>query len=169
MLDGMASARMATRQAGAAMTARMAGAALLDLMRAGLGLSPHYVPLAAPPGELAAMVAPDAYMGCLSIMPPGWRNEVAARFLLALPFYRPSRHAAEVTCPTLIIACANDTVASTKAAAETAARIGDKARLVTLPIGHFDIYLGVWLERSCGEQLDFFQTTLKRARAVVKA
>jgi poly(3-hydroxyalkanoate) synthetase len=74
-----------------------------------------------------------------------------------------------VTCPTLIIACANDTVASTKAAAEAAARMGDKARLVTLPIGHFDIYLGAWLERSCGEQLDFFQNTLKPAHAVVKA
>ncbi|MCZ7593729.1 MAG: alpha/beta fold hydrolase [Hyphomicrobium sp.] len=169
MLDGAASARMAVKQAGTAMAVRMAGAALLDVARACLGQRPHYVPLAAPPGELAAMATPDAYAGCMAIVPPTWRNEVAARLFLTLPLYRPIRHARDVKCPTLLIACAHDSVVSTTAAIKTAARMGSKARLITLPIGHFDIYLGEWLQRSSAEQIAFFQSVLQSARTVVKA
>ncbi len=160
MLDGLASAELAVRRAGPIMAARMTAAAMLDLARAALGQPPHYVPLVAPPGELAAMATDDAYAGCMAIVPPGWRNEVAARFLLSLPLYRPVHHAHDVTCPTLLIACAHDSVVSSAAAAETAARMGGNAHLVTLPIGHFEIYLGAWFERSCDEQLEFFQAAL---------
>ena len=90
--------------------------------RAAFGLSPYYVPLVAPPGELAAMPTPDAYEGLKAIVPPGWRNEVAARLFLRLPFYRPIRYAREVACPTLIIACERDTVVSPEAAAKAAER-----------------------------------------------
>ena len=171
MLDGAASARMAVRQAGFAMSMRMAGAALRDVARACMGKAPHYVPLTAPPGALAAMATDDAYAGCMAIVPPGWRNEVAARLFFTLPRYRPSRYARDVTCPTLLIACAQDTVTSTAAVEQTAARMGNRAQLIMLPIGHFDIYLGKWLERSIGEQLTFFKIVLATPApcAVVKA
>jgi hypothetical protein len=39
--------------------------------------------------------------------------------------------------------------------------MGDKAHLVSLPIGHFDIYLGEWFERSSRAQLDFFKAALQ--------
>lgn len=169
MLDGTASARMAVKEAGATMAVRMAGAALLDVARACIGQTPHYVPLTAPPGSLAAMATPDAYAGCMAIVPPTWRNEVAARLFLTLPLYRPLRQAHNVKCPALLIACAHDSVVSTKAAVETAARMGSKAQLITLPIGHFDIYVGEWFERSSAEQIAFFQSALQGARTVVKA
>jgi uncharacterized protein len=160
MLDGAASSRMVARQEGYRTMLRLASAAVIDAMRAGMGQPPYYVPLVAPPGQLATMSTPDAYEGCLAIVPPGWRNEVAARLFLTLPFYRPIRYARGVECPTLIIACEHDSVVSAKAAQETAARIGDKARLVMLPIGHFDIYLGEWFERSSTEQVAFFKRVL---------
>jgi dienelactone hydrolase len=169
MLDGAASARIAVRQAGLAMSVRMAGAALLDVARACVGKAPHYVPLAAPPGQLAAMATEDAYAGCMAIVPPGWRNEVAARLFFTLPLYHPSRYAADVACPTLLIGCAHDTVASTKAVVQTGARMGDRAQLIMLPIGHFDIYLGKWFERSSSEQLAFFSNALAVPGTVVKA
>jgi pimeloyl-ACP methyl ester carboxylesterase len=106
------------------------------------------------------MPTPDAYDGLMAIVPPGWRNEVAARLFLRLPFYRPIRYAGEVACPTFLIACGHDTVVSTEAAAKVAERMGDKARLVTLPIGHFAIYRGEWFERSSSEQLAFFRQAL---------
>jgi fermentation-respiration switch protein FrsA (DUF1100 family) len=168
MLDGLASARMATRRAGASMSLRMTGAALLDVARAALGLSPYYVPLVTPPGDVAAMATDDAYAGCMAIVPADWRNEVAARLFLTLPFYRPVHHAGDVECPTLLIACAHDSVVSTKASTATAERMGGNARLITLPIGHFDIYLGEWFERSSTEQAAFFQTALEADRTVVK-
>jgi fermentation-respiration switch protein FrsA (DUF1100 family) len=169
MLDGAASARIAVRQAGFAMSMRMAGAALLDLVRACMGKAPYYVPLAAPPGGLAAMATEDAYAGCMAIVPPGWRNEVAARLFFTLPLYRPSRFAGDVTCPTLLIACANDTVTSTRAVVQTGARMGSRAQVILLPIGHFDIYLGKWFERSSSEQLAFFKNAFAASCAVVKA
>ena len=160
MLDGHASARKVRKQVGFANIARLAAASAYDGVRAAFGLSPYYVPLVAPAGELAAMPTADAYAGMMAIVPPGWRNQLAARLFLRLPFYRPIQYASEVACPTLLIACEHDTVVSTDAAAEAAERMGDKARLVSLPIGHFAIYRGEWLERSSGEQLAFFRQAL---------
>jgi pimeloyl-ACP methyl ester carboxylesterase len=161
MLDGHASARKVRKQVGFGKIARLAAASIYDSVRAGFALSPYYVPLVAPPGEIAAMPTADAYEGLSAIVPPGWRNQVAARLFLRLPFYRPIRYAREVKCPALFIACEKDTVVSTEAATKAAELMGDKARLVSLPIGHFDIYLGEWFERSSTAQLAFFRSTLQ--------
>lgn len=159
MLDGRASARKVRLQVGFGKIVQLAAASLIDNARAMLGLSPRYVPLVAPDGELAAMPTADAYKGLMAIVPPGWRNQVAARLFLRLPFYRPIRQAREVKCPTLFIVCESDTVVSTTAPAKAVARMG-RAKLLTLPIGHFDIYKGEWLERSSGEQLALFRQAL---------
>lgn len=160
MLDGAASARMLAKDAGWGALMRLGCAGLLDKARALLGLSPYYVPLVGAPGEIAAMASHDALMGLSAIVPPGWRNEVAARLFLVLPCYRPMRAAKSVKCPALFIACEKDSVTSTEAAVATAAAMGGKARLVELPIGHFDVYLGEWFERSSGEQIAFFKAVL---------
>ena len=160
MLDGHASARKVRKQVGFANITRLAAASVYDGLRAAFGLSPYYVPLVAPQGELAAMPTADAYAGLKAIVPPGWRNQVAARLFLRLPFYRPIRFASEVKCPALVIACEADSVVSTKAAARAVERMGGDAEFVSLPIGHFAIYLGEWFERSSGAQIDFFTVAL---------
>jgi pimeloyl-ACP methyl ester carboxylesterase len=160
MLDGHASARQVRKQVGVGRIARLAAVSLIDNVRALFGLSPYYVPLVAPDGELAAMPTENAYKGLMAIVPPEWRNEVAARLFVRLPFYRPIRFAQDVKCPTLLIACANDTVVSVRAAIETAKRMAGRARLLTLPIGHFDVYAGEWLERSSAAQVALFQEAL---------
>ena len=162
MFDGAASAHLFMQYAGLRAGMRLTWAALVDSVRGLLGKSPHYVPLVGAPGELAAMASEDAYRGCLAIVPPGWRNEIVLRFFVTMPLYRPVRHAVEVGCPALIVVCTKDTVVSTQAASEVAARIGAKAKLVELPIGHFDVYLGEWFERSSSEQVEFFSRSLQR-------
>jgi pimeloyl-ACP methyl ester carboxylesterase len=133
-------------------------------VRAAFGLSPYYVPLVAPPGELAAMPTADAYAGMKAIVPPGWRNQVAARLFLRLPFYRPIRLAREVKCPALLITCEHDTVVSIKSAAKAVEQLAGETSFVSLPIGHFAIYLGQWFERSSSAQLDFFTVALGKRR-----
>jgi len=165
MLDAAASSRMVVQQLGYKTLFRLASAALADVTRAAMGQPPHYVPLVAPPGQLAAMATADAYAGCMAIVPPDWRNEVAARLFLSLPLYRPVRHARNVECPALLITCEKDSVVSPRAAQEAAIQMGSKARLVTLPIGHFDIYLGQWFERSSGEQIAFFEDVLRHGKS----
>jgi pimeloyl-ACP methyl ester carboxylesterase len=162
MLDGAASARMLAKDAGLSTLVRLGLAGLIDKGRAMLGLSPYYLPLVARPGGFAAMASDDAWDGMRAIVPPGWRNEVAARLFLVLPCYRPIRAVKRVKCPALIIACQRDSVVSTQAAAATAARMGDKAKLIELPIGHFEVYRGVWFDRSSREQIAFFKQTLNR-------
>jgi pimeloyl-ACP methyl ester carboxylesterase len=160
MLDGAAAARMLAKDTGLATFLRLGAAALVDRARALLGLSPYYVPLVAPPGQFAAMASHDAFAGCNAIMPPGWRNEVAARIFLVLPCYRPIRAAKSVKCPVLLIACEKDSVTSPQTVIAAAAQLGETARLVELPIGHFDVYLGRWFVRSSEEQVAFFKETL---------
>jgi len=160
MLDGSTSATIALQHASWSSIIAMSTAALIDTSRALLGLLPHYVPLVGRSGEVAAMVSDDAYEGCMAITPPDWRNEVAPRLFLALPLYRPVSTAQRIRCPALLIACAHDTLVS-NATIEAAARlIGDKADVVTLPIGHFDIYLGEWFERASAAETAFFTRAL---------
>jgi len=161
MLEGIASARMAMQRAGILGSLRMAGAVIGDLARAATGRAPRYVPLAARSGQLGAMASDTAYEGCLAIAPPGWRNEVAARIFLTLPLYRPMRYVRRVACPTLLIACANDTIVSAGAAARAAVRTRKPARLVVLPIDHFDIYRDAWFETSCSEQVAFLKEAMQ--------
>jgi pimeloyl-ACP methyl ester carboxylesterase len=160
MLDGAASARMLAREQGFLTLVRLGWWGLVDRARALFGMRPYYLPLVAPPGNFAAMASHDAWDGMRAIVPPSWRNEVAARLFLALPCYRPIRAAKSVKCPVLLIACEKDSVTSPEAAVAAAARLGDKARLVELPIGHFDVYRGKWFERSSEAQIAFFKETL---------
>ena len=99
MLDGHASARKVRKQVGFGKIVRLAAASIYDSVRAAFGLSPYYVPLVAPAGEVAAMPTADAYAGLKAIVPPGWRNQVAARIFLRLPFYRPIRYARDSAVP----------------------------------------------------------------------
>ncbi len=160
MMDGAASAWMVVQYAGLGAIVRLERAALIDAVRSVLRKEPYYVPLVAPPGQLAAMSGHDAYEGFSAIVPPVWRNEVAARLFLTMPFYRPVRYVRAVRCPSLIIACMEDSMASPRAAVLAAARMGDKARLVKLPIRHFDVCIGEWFERSSQEQVSFFSAHL---------
>ena len=160
MMDGGASTRMALRASGLGNFMRLGLVAINDAARALFGIAPKYVPLVALPGELAGMASEDAYEGYTALTQPGWRNEVAARLFLSFPFYRPMSYAKAITCPSLIVICLKDSVTSTRAAEAVATRIGDKARLVKLPIGHFDIYKGEGFERSSLEQVKFFKHAL---------
>lgn len=161
MMDGRASTRMAQRASGPRNFMRLGFAAINDALRSLLRLKPKYVPLVAPQGELAAMASKDAYEGYTALVQPHWRNEVAARFFLRFPFYRPVSYAKGVGCPSLILVSLKDSVASPRAAQDVAARMGKTARLVKLPIGHFDIYKGGWFERSSQEQVKFFKDVLR--------
>ncbi len=160
MVDGRASVYMIVNDIGWGNVVRLGLSGLVDKARSFLGLSPYYVPIVAPPGGFAAMASHDAYDGLHAIVPPTWRNEVAARLFLTMRFYRPKYAAKSVECPALIFACQKDSVTSPKATAAAAASMGERARLIELPIGHFDIYLGEWFERASREQVAFFKEAL---------
>ncbi len=159
MMDGLASARAVLGYAGVVYMARLAGHGFADMVRGGLGVSPHYIPSAGKPGEIAAMSADDAYDGYISLMPPGAPNEVAARITARLMFYRPEREAARVRCPALIQVCDQDSVAPGAAADRAAERMAD-AEVHHYDIGHFDIYHGDARAQALADQLHFLKRRL---------
>jgi hypothetical protein len=64
----------------------------------------------------------------------------------------------------LIAICDKDSVAPTDAAEATARRAGQRATVKHYPIGHFDIYVDEWFERSVSDQVDFLNKALASNR-----
>jgi pimeloyl-ACP methyl ester carboxylesterase len=123
-----------------------------------------------PPGSIAVMTSPDADPGFHALDPAvsSWRNEAAARVLLTLSAYRPSRKVGQIRA--LVLYCIGDHDAVTPPGpAIDAAQRTPHAELKRYPIGHFDIYVGEWFERAVSDQVEFLQRTLLRAGARVEA
>jgi fermentation-respiration switch protein FrsA (DUF1100 family) len=160
LMDGSAAFLAILRYAGVAQTLRIGWHAALDLARGAVGAAPHLIPIAGPPGSLAAMTSEDAEAGYKAICPPTVQNAVTARIGLTLGGYRPGKLADRLPCPVLIQICDKDTVAPPKAAEAAAALAGARAEVKHYPVGHFDVYLGKDFEQSVADQRAFFRRHL---------
>lgn len=141
---GFAATRYAARHQKPSAMLRFTGRAIRDMARGVLGRAPLLVPLAGPPGTVAALTTPDAQDGNRALRGdryPDWPQSVAARSALPLAFYRPGRFAARVRSPLLVLVCEQDQAAS-PAAAIAAARRAPNADLVSMPGGHYQPFLG---------------------------
>lgn len=128
-----------------------------DRGRGRLGLSPHYIPLVGRPGETAMVTAAGAYEGYQEIMlnSPTFQNRVCAQVLFTGQGENPSLFAAHVRCPTLILACEKDTLVSMESVEKVARLMGDRCRVITYPIDHFDIYQEEDFEHAVDDMLAF--------------
>ncbi|WP_440005967.1 alpha/beta hydrolase [Halomicrococcus sp. SG-WS-1] len=137
LLDG----RAVTKAAGVGHALKGVAAGVRDTLRKYTFRSPYRVPVVADPDEFAVMNAPGAKRGMLDIVPdpPVWDNDVPARVLLDVPFYRPVTSAEEVSCPVLLVAGRDDAIVPSSSVESAADEFAD-ATLVSLPIDHFDVY-----------------------------
>jgi pimeloyl-ACP methyl ester carboxylesterase len=136
--------------------AKATGRALRDVLGAMRGAAPLPIPLVGPPGSTALMTAPDAESGYLGLVPDGtdFTNAVAARIALRIPFDRPGRNAAKISCPVLFSVCDNDSIAPARSALRSAAR-APRGEVRRYPVGHFDVYTGDEFERVVRDQIAF--------------
>ena len=120
---------------------RAGAAALRDRVGAMLGRAPVLIPAVGEPGTFAVMTTSDADTGFRDLIGPEslWRNEIAARLVLTLPFYRPVRFAARLQMPVLFCVC-DDDVVTPPSSTITAAREAPRGQLHRYHYGHFDIY-----------------------------
>ena len=131
-------------------------AAVRDLLRARRGRPPYYVPVATPPGQVAVFTEPEARatFEALGGEACGWRNELAPRFVFALP-----KHAAgtaeRLSMPLLMCLADRDLQASSTFAARA-----PYADIRHYPPGHFDVYLGRAFDQIGDAQLAFLRTRL---------
>ncbi|WP_405136433.1 alpha/beta hydrolase [Nocardia sp. NBC_01388] len=150
--DGLASAVAL----GPVASLKLAPVLTRDLAAMLLGRAPVTIPLAAAPGSLALMHAPDALPGYQALIPAGMTfvNEAAARVIPTIAAYRPGRAAKKITIPILFCISNTDSVtppAQTLRYTSTAPR----GEIKTYDAGHFDFYLGDPFEALVEDQVDF--------------
>jgi hypothetical protein len=163
MIDGMHRGRTLRQRLNrevATRTWQFVLAAVRDVLDAARGKPPRTVPVVAPPGQVAVFTEPEARetFEALGGEATGWRNELAPRFLFALPQY--VRGTAErLSMPLLMCVADHDLQASSAFAARVAAR-APHADLRLYPLGHFDVYTGEAFDQISDAQLAFLQTHL---------
>jgi pimeloyl-ACP methyl ester carboxylesterase len=128
-----------------------------DKGRSRFDLSPHRIPIVGQPGTLAFMTASGAYDGYARLVADSgtFENQVCARLLFMAHGPDTVEAAAHVRCPVLFLVCEHDNLASPDSHVRAAAVLGDKATVVSYPIGHFDIYEGEHFENAVAAKLAF--------------
>jgi len=136
---------------------KLAWAGLRDLASAALRREPYLIPVVGPPGSVSFMSTPDAQPGYFSIVTnaPAWRNEVAARVIVAMALFPPIASAPRVRCPALYVVGAADTLTPT-AVTLKAARQTRRAEVLSLPGSHFDASLGEQFELAVSAEPRFW-------------
>ncbi|HEU0191041.1 MAG TPA: alpha/beta fold hydrolase [Mycobacterium sp.] len=99
------------------------------------------IPATAESGGHAALSFPGELDGFRSITAPGWHNEVRARALLTLPFYRPIKLARKIRCPILIQEGRRDISVPSRAIGRLAKR-APRAVLKRYDCDHFEPFHG---------------------------
>jgi pimeloyl-ACP methyl ester carboxylesterase len=121
----------------------LGAAAVRDVFGARTGRAPVMLPAVGPPRSAAMLTTPDALPGYLAAArnAPLWRNEFAARMLLAVPAYRPGLRAGRISCPMLVQIAGSDGNAPADFARTAARRAGALVHEYASS-GHFDVYDG---------------------------
>jgi len=161
LVDSLAAAK----GEGLGQSLRLGVAGLRDELRRLLRRPPYLIRVVGPPGTMAVMTTPEAEPGYLSIVreAPTWRNVVAARITVEMALFRPGRTTSRVSCPSLFVVGMRDTVTPPIATLQTALRtLG--ARVMGLPTGHFDAYLGDAFEEAVRAEAAFLVEHLAPAR-----
>ena len=130
------------------------------------------VPLAAKPGQVALMNAPDVWEGYLNLVPEDKRdsfpNYVAARLALTFPLLAPGRNAKKVKCPILFAVCGKDTVAPAAKTLKYAKQAPKGVIKHYEEMGHFSIYTGNHFEKAARDYVAFFDQHLKEPAPTAK-
>lgn len=147
---------------GLAHALRLAAAGVWDVVRTLLGRGPYYIGAVGEPGDLAAMVTPDAVPGFAGMTPESssWRNRISARVALTAVAHRPGRAASRIRCPILYLIGEHDRLAPARFSHE-AARRARRAEVKSYPCGHFDVYVAPVWERAVADQTEFLVRHLR--------
>ncbi|MGV0806582.1 alpha/beta hydrolase [Mycolicibacterium setense] len=159
-VDGLATVRGALRSSGISYLLKANVAASRDVWRMLLRQSPFLLPIVGPPGSLAAMNSVDSLPGMMAFAGPRWRNEFAARELLAAPLNRPISKARRVRCPVLVQVGDTDAVAAPETLERLARRLGGHVEVCRYPTGHFDVYVEPWRTPNIDDQVGFLRRQL---------
>ena len=119
------------------------------------------IPVTAPGEALAALPGDDAHAYFTGTGSPTWRNEVSLSSFEAVRAYEPAWWIDRIAPrPLLMIVALDDTVTPTDQAEAAFHRAWEPKRLVHIPGGHFDVYVGAGFDKAVGEMIAFFRQHL---------
>ena len=106
--------------------------------------------------EFALLNKEDCLPGYLSLIPEGYKsdNRAPAAISILLSAYRPISRAPGIGCPVLMIAAEQDSLIPFKGVERCASKI-PRVKMVSLPVGHFDVYTGEWFARVSAMEAEF--------------
>jgi len=117
-----------------------------------------YVKVLGAEGDTAFLTGPPAEKARRALAPKGsdWPNRVTAGLLLDADEYYPIDVADKVQSPLLLVIAEQDRYAA-PAAAHRAAELAPRAEVLSLDLGHFDVYQGAGFEQVIGPEIAFLQ------------
>ena len=121
---------------------------------------PVTVPVAGPPGTLAANAAPEALTGFEGLTAGSdWRNEVNSSAALAMFRYRPVRRAGDIKAPVLLQVGEQDGMVPLAPIEEVAAT-APHAQILRYPMNHFGCFSPDHIPRVAADQMEFLSDHL---------
>ncbi len=132
------------------------------------GEAPAMLPVVdADPTAQSALPTPDSYAFFNAYEGTSWRNEVTLRTLELFQGYEPGEYLKRISpTPLLMVVAPNDRLVAGELACEAYETAAHPKKLVLVPGGHFDAYVGRGFEISSGAARDWFVEHLVAAAAV---
>jgi fermentation-respiration switch protein FrsA (DUF1100 family) len=119
------------------------------------------------PTAPSALPTPDSYEFFHAYEDTSWKNEVTLRTLELFQGYEPGEYLKRISpTPLLMVVAPNDRLVAGELACEAYATAAHPKKLVLVPGGHFDAYVGHGFEISSGAARDWFVEHLITAAAV---
>jgi len=119
------------------------------------------IPVTTPREGIAALAGVDAHEYFAGTNSPSWKNEVTLSSFEAVRGYEPAWWIEKLAPrPLLMIVAESDTVTPTAHAEAAFARAAEPKKLVRVPGGHFDVYLGSGFDQAAGEMIGWLKTHL---------
>jgi len=138
-----------------------------DRLARARGEAPAMLPVVdADPMAQSALPTPDSFEFFNAYEGTAWKNEVTLRSLELLQGYEPGEYLKRISpTPLLMVVAPNDRLVAGELACEMFETASHPKKLVLVPGGHFDAYVGEGFEISSAAARDWFVEHLRPASA----
>ena len=139
-----------------------------DRLARARGEAPAMMPVVdADPLAQSALPTPDSYEFFTAYEGSTWSNEVTLRSLEMFHGYEPGEYLKRISpTPLLMVVAPNDRLVAGELACEAFETASHPKKIVLVPGGHFDAYVGRGFEISSGAARDWFVEHLRTAARV---
>jgi uncharacterized protein len=139
-----------------------------DRLARARGEDPAMIPVVdQDPTAPSALPTPDSYEFFSAYEGTAWKNEVTLRTIEMFQAYEPGAYLKLISpTPLLMVVAPNDRLVSGALACEAFETASHPKKLVLVPGGHFDAYVGAGFEISSGAARDWFVEHLVTGAAV---